>query len=208
MTNPALRRLLLPTLIAAAFACGSNDVTTPTADEAAIEPIELSVEAMDRGDAAPAVNDRTIPTLQRLLHEAVARVRSDRGDLAARRLLEPLRTLLREAREAREAGDLATARRKLQEANLAAARIIVRVFGPQVAERLNAQVTTGLAALRERIAEVEAGGGDATRLTRAANTVQSLQRTAVRLIAEGAHPRAVLVLAHAVDLIRAVAARS
>ena len=198
----AVRGLLALTLLTTSFACSSDKATSPIVDDAAFEPVELSLDAMDRGDVLPAVDDRSVPTLQRLLHEAVAKVRAERGDAAARRLLEPLRALLRDAREAREAGDLATARRTLQEANLAASRIVVAVFGPRVAERLNAAVADGLSALRGRIAEVEAQGGDATRLTRAANAVASLREAAARLVASGAYPRAVLLLAHALDVLR------
>jgi len=206
MPTIALRRLLVVTTTAFALACASDDVMAPTAEEAALEPIELSLDRIDRGEAAPADADRSVPTLQRLLHEAIVRVRAERGDAAARRLLEPLRDLLREAREAREAGDRETARRKLREANLVAARIVVRVFGTQVAPRLDSRVTEQLVVLHERIAETEAEGGDATRLRRAAEAVQSLQTTASRLMDAGAHPRAVVVLSHALDLLRAALA--
>lgn len=206
MPTIALRRLLVVTTTAFALACASDDVMAPTAEEAALEPIELSLDRIDRGEAAPADADRSVPTLQRLLHEAIQRVRAERGDAAARRLLEPLRELLREAREAREAGDRETARRILREANLVAARIVVRVFGTQVAPRLDSRVTEQLVVLHERIAETEAEGGDATRLRRAAEAVQSLQMTASRLMDAGAHPRAVVVLSHALDLLRAALA--
>ena len=202
----AVRGLLALTLLTTSFACSSDTATSPMVEETSFEPTELSLDAMDRGDVVPAVDDRSIPTLQRLLHEAVAKVRAERGDAAARRLLEPLRALLREAREAREAGDLATARRALHEANLTAARIIVSVFGSRVAERLNGAVTEGLSALRRRIAEIEAGGGDATRLTQAAKAVASLRDAAARLVLVGAYPRAVLLSAHALDILRLAAA--
>ena len=202
----AVRGLLALTLLTTSFACSSDTATSPLVEETSFEPVELSLDAMDRGDALPAVDDRSIPTLQRILHEAVAKVRAERGDAAARRLLEPVRALLREAREAREAGDLATARRTLQEANLTAARIIVSVFGNRVAERLNAAVTDGLAALRHRIGEIEAGGGDATRLTHAAKAVASLQDAAAHLVLVGAYPRAVVLLAHALDVLGLAAA--
>jgi hypothetical protein len=205
MMRLSLRRLLPLTLLAAAVACSSDEPIGPAAVDDAPDPIELSLEALDRGEVPPGAEDHRVPTLQRLLHEAISRVRAEQGDAAARSLLEPVRTLLREAREAREAGDRAAARRKLQEANLAAARIVVHVFGPRVAERLNAAVATGLSALRARIAEIEAAGGDVTRLTRAASSVQSLHDAAARLIATGAYPRAVLLSSHALDILRATA---
>ena len=202
----AVRGLLALFLLATSFACASDTATSPLVEESSFDPVELSLDAMDRGDALPSVDDRAVPTLQRLLHEAVAKVRAERGDAAARRLLEPLHALLREAREARAAGDLTAARRALHEANLTAARIIVSVFGPRVAERLNAAVTDGLSALRRRIGEIEAAGGDATRLTQAAKAVASLRDAAARLIAAGAYPRAVLLSAHALDVLRLAAA--
>ena len=208
MMRLAVRGLLALTLLITSFACASDAATSPSplVEETSFDPVDLSLDAMDRGDALPAVDDRSVPTLQRILHEAVAKVRAERGDAAARRLLEPLHALLREARDARAAGDLTTARRALHEANLTAARIIVSVFGPRVAERLNAAVTDGLSALRGRIGEIEAGGGDATRLTQAAKAVASLRDAAARLVLAGAYPRAVLLSAHALDILRLTAA--
>lgn len=208
MPSLSLHRLLAVSLIAAMLACTSDEVLAPTAEEAALEPAELSLDRIDRGDRAPSAEDRSVPTLQRLLHEAVDKVRAEHGDAAARRMLEPLRTLLREAREARQAGDFEKARSKLREANLVAARIVVRVLGAEVVQRLEGVATEKLAELEARIAEVEADGGDATRLRRAANLVQSLLGAADRLDAAGAHARAVLVLVHALDVLRFIDARA
>jgi hypothetical protein len=206
MMRLAVRGLLALALLITSFACASDTATSPLVEETSFDPAELSLDAMDRGDPLPSVDDRSVPTLQRVLHEAVAKVRAERGDAAARRLLEPLHSLLSEARAAREAGDVTAARRALHEANLTAARIIVSVFGPRVTERLNAAVTDGLAALRRRIGEIEAGGGDATRLTQAAKAVASLQDAASRLVLVGAYPRAVVLLSHALDVLRLAAA--
>ena len=204
MLTRSLRALIVPITIAAASACASDSVTGPTADELGVEPVELSLDAMDRGDAVPRAEDRSVPMLQRLLHEAVAKVRAESGDVAARRLLAPLRTILSQARDARLAGNIVKARRLLHEANLVAARIVLRAFGPQVVDRLDAAVTTGLSALLQRIAEIEAAGGDATRLARAATAVEQLQERAASVAERDVHVRAILLLAHALDLLHRV----
>lgn len=191
-------------LVLGAMACG--DGATAPAEELDFDPIELSLDAMQRGDAVPRADDARIPTLQRLLHQAVQRVREEQGDAAARRMLAPLHQLLVEAREARQRGDAVTARRKLHEANLYAARIIVRVLGPQVATRLAAAVESGLAELEAIIAAREEAGEDVTALRRAAQAVRMRHADMERAIAANAHPRAVLLGAHALDVLRRVVA--
>ncbi|HUF27688.1 MAG TPA: hypothetical protein VMM18_12000 [Gemmatimonadaceae bacterium] len=187
-----------------AMACG--DGATAPGEDLALDPVELSLDAMQRGEAAPRSEDAQIPTLQRLLHQAIERVRSEQGDQAARRLLAPIHQLLVEAREARLRGDLATARQKLHEANLHAARIIVHVFGPQVASRLAAAVESGLAELEAIIAAREEAGEDVTALRRAAHAIGVRHAEMERAIALRAYPRAVLLGAHALDFLRRIIA--
>lgn len=203
----AIRRLSVIPMLALVFgaiACGDG-ATAPT-DELAFDPVELSLDAMQRGDAAPRADDPRVPTLQRLLHQAVERVRAEQGDEAALRMLAPLRQLLAEAREARQRGDFVTARQKLHEANLLSARIIVRVFGPEVATRLASAVETGLAELETLIAAREAAGQDVTALRRAAQAIGLRHADMERAIAMHAYPRAVLIGAHTLDLLRRIIA--
>ena len=199
MRSIALCRSLLPLMLLAAIACGDG-ATAPTDAEADFEPIELSLDRIDRGERAPAVNDG--PTLQRLLHEAVDRVRAEQGHETARQMILPLRALLLQARDARGAGDFTTARRLYREANLAAARIVLRVLGAGIAARLDERAADAVARYEEMLAAGEVQG-NATQLRHLLDRVEDRRAVVARLIDAGARPLALVRAAEILDLLHA-----
>ena len=200
MRSIFLRRSILPLLVLAAVAC-SDGSTAPSDLGEDFEPVELALDRIDRGETAPAVEDRQVPTLQRLLHEAVDRVRAERGAEAARRLIAPLRTILEAARDARQTGDIATARRLMREANLTAARIVIRVFGANVVTRVDAHLGTGIAALESKLAAGETDNPE--QLQRVIERATERRTAIARLIERGAYPAALVLAAETLDRVRA-----
>jgi hypothetical protein len=134
-------------------------------------------------------------------------VKSDHGEDTARKLGAEYVRFNRAAREAHAAGDTETARRLMQDAQAAAARVVTRVFGPPAVERVISHVGTGLEKLNARIAAAEAQGRD---VTRAKEVAQKAQRLYAAARAEARSDRMLAALIHATqaaDLLASMAHR-
>ena len=195
----ALRRFAVPLALLALVACGES-ATSPDDGASEFDPVELSLDRIDRGDRAPT-GERELATLQRLLHDAVDEVREERGPEAVRRMLAPLRSLLETARTARQAGDHRAARRAMREANLVAARIVIRVLGTGVLETLHGDAEAAIGVLKARLDAGQAQ--NPAQLALLINRLEDRLALATRLQAAGALPAALLHLAGVIDMARA-----
>lgn len=185
-------------VLALAVAACSDSPTS--ANEAA----ELAPSEAIYADTATALSAerRQAPTLAVLFAAAVGKVRAESGPEAVHALTATLRRLHQEAQAAWNAGDRRTAARRLEEARLEMARIVIRVTGPHVVPTVINTGRTGLEALGERIRAAEAAGQDVSRLRQTARTVYRLL-TAARRSAEAGRPAVALLQgATAVDALR------
>lgn len=138
-------------------------------------------------DLAAAANSetRSAPSLRHLVRRALAKVKHEQGEDAARALAANLVQLHQEARAAHEAGDRETVRAKRQAAHLESARIVTRVFGTTPAERATAALGAAVAKIDERIAAAEAEGRDVTRAKQLASRLATLHAEASEALTAG-----------------------
>lgn len=197
-----LHRLAVPFVVLVLFAACER-TTDPQPEQYVDEPVDLELAVLDGrsveegGQASRAAG----PHLRQLLHRALRRIHEERGAEEVRRVTAALRRLIAEAKEARRAGDRDLAMRKMQEANLAAARIVVFAFGPSVVPRTLAAARDSLATLRARIEAGEAAGEDVTRLRSAYRRASELSVVA-RGAMDAGHPLRALILAtRVIDLV-------
>lgn len=165
---------------------------------------ELAPEAAIFADTATALTAerRQAPTLALLFGAALSKVRDEGGREAVEALTAGLRRLHQEAHAAWAAGDRRLAHRKLEEARLEMARIVIRVAGPEVVRHVIHTGRTGLETLGERIRAGEAAGQDVSRLRQVARVVNELLRAAQRSAEAGRPAVALLQGATAVDALR------
>ena len=180
--------LLLLTLVAGA--CESAP-TTPA----------LEAEGPDVSFATALTADqKPVPMLARLFEQAIARVRAEKGKATATQATAEYRRLLQAARSAHSAGDSETARKRMQEAQVVAARVVARVF-PHAAEPVLGLVAEHLAALHRRIDAAEASGAGVARAREAAQRISRLHSAATVELQDGRRVPALVHATMAADLL-------
>lgn len=190
-------------------ACAESPTQPPLEEalpEIAVDALNLEEAALDEAQADGI--RRPVTTLQRLFQQALARIAERRGAEEAQLIAAEVQRLLDEALAAREAGDRATALRKLREVEVRTASTILLVFGPRVVERVLAVSEEGLARLNTHIAEAKAAGRDVSRLERIAARIAEIRTAGQRAFDAGNHVRALLLATRSVDLLRIVAGQT
>ena len=161
------RRTMLAALAAVMMAACSGDTTAPDSAAADFELASFDVFGDGYGMAAGPRGLPGQPVVGRLLMQAIAKVRAEQGEDAARALLEPVHALRLEAHAARQAGDVELFREKIAAVHAAAAAIIVDILGAERAAEMIAFATARLADLDAVIATRREAGADVARLEQA-----------------------------------------
>lgn len=189
-------------LLAAALVLAACSERTPSEPEAT-PPLEedLALGATTTGD------HQALPTLHLLLRQAFRKVAQEQGVDAAHALVSGYRSLLEEAKAAREAHDRALLRQKLTAARAEAARIVIEVLGEGVVQRVIDAVAAALTEIDAKLTELRTAGHDVTRLERAAATAAELNQAALDALAADDPARALDLATRAADLARGLRMR-
>ena len=121
-------------------------------------------------------------SLAQLLRSAIAKVESERGAGASRRLLENWQKLQDEARAAVRAGNRAEAMARIEAIRAEEIRIVLLVLGEPTAQRVISAVTAAESRLRSDLTRAEAAGKDVMRARELAVPVTTLLQQAVRAL--------------------------
>jgi hypothetical protein len=171
-------RLVVIALLLAVVSAGCD--TTPGDPLDARGDLAALLEESAAGPGQPAPF-----TLPGLLHSAVHKVHTEQGTSAARALVSELRRLQEEARIAVAAGDRDRAAAHLAAVHEEQLRIVLRVFGPGVVDRVIAGVSLEAARLGRAVDEAEAAGRDMHRARASLATIQALLDDAAAAAASG-----------------------
>ncbi|MEX2582748.1 MAG: hypothetical protein WD766_05720, partial [Gemmatimonadota bacterium] len=189
-SNLYFRAVILLSLALAIIGCEAF----PTSPELPTPSAALDAEAP--GTRVGGSQEAATPLLKKLLGAAMRQAASSGGESAVRRLRANLDQLHSDARAAAAAGDRELARRNLHAAKLLSARFVLRVQGPQILDRVVANVAGELPEVDRRLAAAAAAGRDVVNLQRAADRVGALLRRANAADGGG---NAAAALVHATD---------
>jgi len=161
-------------------------------------------------DLAPepgtAGTERYVPVLERILHRAVGFIELRQGADAAARVSGEAQRLREAVREARETGDEAGVQAALRALEGFQARVGLRVFGVGLVRHVHGDATTRLQALRVQLREAADAGRDVSRLVAGAREVNRLLEAARSAAGKGQPLAALVLAAHALDLVTRIGA--
>lgn len=172
------RRLILLTLLLG-FASAACDATPA-------DPLDARGDLATLLEESAAAPGQPAPfTLPGLVHAAVHKVYTEQGATAARALVNDLRRLQEEARVAVAASDRDHAAARLNAVHEEQLRIVLRVFGPGVADRVIVGVALEAARLGRVVEEAAAAGRDMHGAQQSLVALQSLLQEAATAAAHG-----------------------
>jgi len=192
-----------PFALIAALSLSACDASSPTADqepesEAVLE--QLAVAAIEAADQ----EGFPLPSLDNLLRESYRAIRNDREAHAdGIALLRRARAQATMAREAREAGDMETARAHATRSHALTLEAIVTVLGEEVVVRALAGVDQALARLDARLA----GKTLPDRFQNALNRANALSARGHQALEAGNARVALGAALAAAELVRAISPR-